>query len=341
MKQFLRMLACIVCAVAASTATAGNSGGEYEITTGFVMGPVNDEVNGYFGGFIGEGGASFANGFETRPAGASLEDDPTTYNPLEDGESTLTNCIGKRENSWMFEHDPPEPFEDGNGNGSYMFFQIKRADGAAFTPEEINFSRTSTLPNSPGWDISSTVSEYNIDLTGSVIVGLQYGEDGVPGTDDITIDSGPMNAEPVNEVRGLAVAGLAVPIDEFIPDMDGQEQLDEALFAIDTIFAPFDMTAKVTLYGEDGEELDSDEATVTVEPTDIAPTCAPDLDGDGMVDSSDLNTCLGLFGQQADGGLDDPAQPASIADIDGSGMVDSADLNAILAAFGEPCPDDG
>ncbi len=53
--------------------------------------------------------------------------------------------------------------------------------------------------------------------------------------------------------------------------------------------------------------------------------CPEDLDGNGSIDSADLNALLAAFGS-TDGG-----------DIDGDGDTDSADLNLLLAAFGDDC----
>jgi len=57
------------------------------------------------------------------------------------------------------------------------------------------------------------------------------------------------------------------------------------------------------------------------------PLCPEDLDGDGDVDSTDLNLLLTEFGCTSNCG----------ADIDGDGDVDSTDLNLLLVAFGETC----
>ncbi len=56
------------------------------------------------------------------------------------------------------------------------------------------------------------------------------------------------------------------------------------------------------------------------------PTCAPDVTGDGVVDTLDLNTVLVGFGMMTDAG-----------DTNGDGIVDSLDLNAVLVAFGRSC----
>ncbi|RLS87874.1 MAG: hypothetical protein DWI10_09620 [Planctomycetota bacterium] len=56
-------------------------------------------------------------------------------------------------------------------------------------------------------------------------------------------------------------------------------------------------------------------------------SCPADLDGNGEINSSDLEIILDKFG--TDGGKDYPN-----ADIDGSGIVDAADLTAILSGWG-------
>ena len=58
--------------------------------------------------------------------------------------------------------------------------------------------------------------------------------------------------------------------------------------------------------------------------------CPGDLNGDGVVDSLDLNLVLANFGNDVEPGQDGDA------DIDGE--CDSADLNIVLGSFGESCP---
>lgn len=61
------------------------------------------------------------------------------------------------------------------------------------------------------------------------------------------------------------------------------------------------------------------------------PTCAGDLNGDRVVNTADLVSFLGLFGQ--------PASPAgSGADLVADGVVNTADLVFFLGRFGTPCP---
>lgn len=60
------------------------------------------------------------------------------------------------------------------------------------------------------------------------------------------------------------------------------------------------------------------------------PACPADLNGDGVVDLSDLATLLANFG--AAGGA-----THADGDVDGDGDVDLADLAALLARFGEVC----
>ena len=52
--------------------------------------------------------------------------------------------------------------------------------------------------------------------------------------------------------------------------------------------------------------------------------CDGDLDGDGLVDGTDLGIVLAAFGTEGPG------------DLDGSGLVDGKDLGLLLAAWG-PC----
>jgi plastocyanin len=66
--------------------------------------------------------------------------------------------------------------------------------------------------------------------------------------------------------------------------------------------------------------------TVTVQNV----TCAEDLNGDGIVDISDLALLLSNFGRSDSPGPGD-------GDIDGSGTIDLTDLAMLLSAFGQSC----
>lgn len=84
-----------------------------------------------------------------------------------------------------------------------------------------------------------------------------------------------------------------------------------------------------------GIDLDGDRLVVTkgvqgLDVIDIGPclteTCAPDLNGDGIVDAADLGRLIGSF-RQAD----------SAADINGDGIVDQSDLGILISQFGVVC----
>ncbi len=62
---------------------------------------------------------------------------------------------------------------------------------------------------------------------------------------------------------------------------------------------------------------------------ELAPTCAGDLNYDGVVDLSDLGTVLAGFGCAGDN---------CPGDIDHSGATDLSDLGVVLSAYGIPCP---
>lgn len=60
-------------------------------------------------------------------------------------------------------------------------------------------------------------------------------------------------------------------------------------------------------------------------PTGSGPSCPADLNGDGVVDGSDLGDLLSQWGS------------AGSADLNGDGIVDGSDLGDLLAFWG-PCP---
>jgi hypothetical protein len=77
--------------------------------------------------------------------------------------------------------------------------------------------------------------------------------------------------------------------------------------------------------GPDGATVEFDFACEFVAP----PPCAPDINGDGEINFTDLNSVLSAFGQS---GQDLPA------DVNDDGVVNFTDLNAVLTAFGTECP---
>ncbi len=77
--------------------------------------------------------------------------------------------------------------------------------------------------------------------------------------------------------------------------------------------------------------FDRDEIVAGSDPNDAAsvPACVGDLNHDGQVNTADLTTLLGLFGQSV--------PPGTPADIDHNGVVNTADLTALLGRFGQGC----
>jgi len=59
------------------------------------------------------------------------------------------------------------------------------------------------------------------------------------------------------------------------------------------------------------------------------PNCDADLNGDGLINSTDLNIVLSAFGCEGQG---------CIGDVDGDDATNSTDLNLVLTQFGEACP---
>jgi hypothetical protein len=62
------------------------------------------------------------------------------------------------------------------------------------------------------------------------------------------------------------------------------------------------------------------------------PPCPGDVNGDGIVDLTDLTALLGAFGSASGGPGYNPS-----ADFDGSGAIDLVDLTTLLSAFGTHC----
>lgn len=76
---------------------------------------------------------------------------------------------------------------------------------------------------------------------------------------------------------------------------------------------------------DEGEDINTGVDDVRIGTTPL-PTCAGDANGDGSVDSTDLNVLLGNFGKTT-----------PVADFNRDGVVDSSDLNALLGSFGDAC----
>ena len=58
-----------------------------------------------------------------------------------------------------------------------------------------------------------------------------------------------------------------------------------------------------------------------------------DLNGDGVVDSSDASEVLMLYAQVSTGGGELSAEVKAVADINGDGLVDSSDASLILEYY--------
>lgn len=82
--------------------------------------------------------------------------------------------------------------------------------------------------------------------------------------------------------------------------------------------------------GDLRSEFASREVTWTADPA--LAYCAPDSNGDGFINSVDLNVLLGAFGCM----VGQPCFKASV-DADFDCVITSVDLNLLLANFGDDC----
>ncbi len=100
-------------------------------------------------------------------------------------------------------------------------------------------------------------------------------------------------------------------------------------FRFDADTPPQDATATIVHYrgSTDGPGTPASISGLTQGPSPLASDCVGDVDGNGVVDASDLAILLGSWGPN-------PGHPA---DFDGDGNVDEADLAVLLGAWG-PCP---
>ncbi len=81
--------------------------------------------------------------------------------------------------------------------------------------------------------------------------------------------------------------------------------------------------------GEDGTLLIASTSRLTAYRT-ARPPCAGDLNGDFVVDLSDLGIVLSAYGCTGSG--------CGPADTNGDMVVDLSDLGVVLSAYGIPCP---
>ncbi|MFM9958609.1 MAG: GC-type dockerin domain-anchored protein [Phycisphaerales bacterium] len=78
-----------------------------------------------------------------------------------------------------------------------------------------------------------------------------------------------------------------------------------------------------------GIEVDFDNVRLDASPTP-PPVCVGDLNSDGVVNTADLVTFLGLFGQVV--------TPGAPGDFNSDGQINTTDLVTFLGRFGVPCP---
>ena len=123
-----------------------------------------------------------------------------------------------------------------------------------------------------------------------------------------------------SEVINLADQG------DFFSTIDGTVTTNNGTATLNSTL-PIDSTTP--LVDGDGNELGTLHVTgsATIVATGIAPSCPPDLTGDGNLDFFDISAFLGAFSSM------DP-----IADFDNNGVYNFFDVSAFLGAFTSGCP---
>lgn len=188
--------------------------------------------------------------------------------------------------------------------------------------------------------LDSAIANLEIDADGNVI---WYGAWSVPNLCDGISSSGfgifegifyndqLLLEAGVTEINDVTIGGTAFPTlvlkdlpntqEGFYVSPDGTRLIVSALFAepsseICTFSINVDAPTAPVL-------LEIDLTQFSAEP------CPGDVNGDGIVDTTDLGILLGAFGSAV--------RPGTGADLNGDGVVDTVDLGALLGAFGGVC----
>lgn len=160
-----------------------------------------------------------------------------------------------------------------------------------------------------GFEVDPLAIGKTEDLTGDP-EGVQHMEDGALFTFEVDL-SDPAVRDYFRERVEEGYVGFVVSSLQDAGVMGGGDEAYPRWSTLESFGPPgmFDASVEITIDDE-------------TPPTD----CPGDANGDLVVDSTDLNLVLGVFGTESEEG-----------DLDGDGFVDSADLNLVLGEFGTSC----
>ena len=250
------------------------------VETTLVPGPMNQATSTWIDFSQFKAVDSFNNNFTCQPAGMTLEEFPSAYEPHLTGETITTDRFIQGVNSHLSIYDASTPL---GGGAVWSAARITDASGE-LTLESIRYERT--VDGGPSGFSSDGVltyegTSYVADLTRTV-VGYHYGADGLPGDngetpvgtgDDTSYTSG-NGSTPVHEIRIYADEGQSVAAGFF--GGTGQTQLDAALAWLNA-FGTWTMT--VHFWVDNDAEGSNPEGSTTIT---IAPTTP--AEGEGSVE---------------------------------------------------------
>lgn len=186
----------------------------------------------------------------------------------------------------------------------------------------------------PGWHVTSVGVDgfYSNDPAGSGMLGSILKDDGT-GTPD--------EAQPVAEAvfhMGLFTSPASSQwryVDFDIDLLPGTYYLrwsdNDQLSYFGSVWRAPQGENSFSRREDNGQIFPSDPTALRIEGGLLGAPCVGDLNGDGVIDLTDLATLLGHYGTP--GG----ALPGD-GDLDGDGDVDLGDLAALLARYGAACP---
>jgi len=230
----------------------------------------------------------------------------------------------------QFAVDPDRVHLVGYSNGGFMAYRMA-CDHADLIASLVSLAGATPLPSDPACDPANPVSVLQVHGTADSVIAYNGG----------TVPLGGPHASAVQSVETWAVFNQCDPVSRPVGD---PFDLATDVAGAETVVDLYDQNCADGYESELWTMLGSEHGPpfVSIAPTNAfatlaldwllrhpkpsPPACAPDLNGDGVLDNADIGTFVTLFLAS------DPA-----ADFNADAIIDNGDITAFVSAFLAGC----